>query len=261
MDTAKTVFILGAGASRDAGAPLMWDFLDVADNLWKTGKVDSDSGHYERILRRIGQLQPIYSKAKLDFVNIESVFATFEMAKILQRLPGVQDEDVNDEVKECLKSLKRLISRTLEASIIFKISDGHVYPTQTYDNFSYLLQVLQQNTTPSHSISIITFNYDIALDYALYHRSIPLTYILGESSTRSAIPVLKLHGSLNWGKCTACEEISPFRIDNYISRITPHPISNAITLNIASSLGQLQHTCGQNFENEPILVPPTWNKN
>jgi len=33
----KTVFILGAGASKQSGVPLMGEFLDVEDIIWKGG--------------------------------------------------------------------------------------------------------------------------------------------------------------------------------------------------------------------------------
>lgn len=39
MKMAENVFILGAGASRKAGAPLMKGFLDSAEDLLKKGKV------------------------------------------------------------------------------------------------------------------------------------------------------------------------------------------------------------------------------
>ena len=35
----QVVIILGAGASKAAGAPLMADFLDTAFSLWKTNQV------------------------------------------------------------------------------------------------------------------------------------------------------------------------------------------------------------------------------
>ena len=43
----KTVFILGAGASREAGAPLMFDFLDTAENIMKRGLLcGNDKKHF-----------------------------------------------------------------------------------------------------------------------------------------------------------------------------------------------------------------------
>jgi hypothetical protein len=35
MPFKKNVFLLGAGASADAGAPLMWNFLKVASGLMR----------------------------------------------------------------------------------------------------------------------------------------------------------------------------------------------------------------------------------
>ncbi len=79
---ADTVFILGAGASKEAGAPLMGEFLDVAHNLWKTE--GSTMPAFETVFRGISRLQQVHSKAKLDIQNVESVFAAFEMAKTLR---------------------------------------------------------------------------------------------------------------------------------------------------------------------------------
>lgn len=35
----KTVFILGAGASKEAGAPLMYEFLDFAKELYSSNQI------------------------------------------------------------------------------------------------------------------------------------------------------------------------------------------------------------------------------
>ena len=37
---AKTIFILGAGASREGGAPVMRDFLDRASDIWPVADLD-----------------------------------------------------------------------------------------------------------------------------------------------------------------------------------------------------------------------------
>ena len=37
---AKTIFILGAGASREGGAPVMRDFLDRASDIWALADLD-----------------------------------------------------------------------------------------------------------------------------------------------------------------------------------------------------------------------------
>ena len=71
----SVVFILGAGASRRAGVPLMSNFLDVAYDLWKTGQVDDVKESFESVFEGRELLQQVLSKSRLDIHNIESVFA------------------------------------------------------------------------------------------------------------------------------------------------------------------------------------------
>ena len=77
------VFILGAGASKQAGAPLMANFLDVAHNLWKLGKVKDAEESFKKVFEARAALQSVHSKSSLDIDNIESVFTAFEMANTL----------------------------------------------------------------------------------------------------------------------------------------------------------------------------------
>jgi len=80
----KHVFILGAGASREAGGPLMGDFLDHAEELSHNSDVDHEA--FDLVFRGIKELQVVHSKAFLDINNVESVMAAFEMAKLFGRL-------------------------------------------------------------------------------------------------------------------------------------------------------------------------------
>ena len=68
------VFILGAGASVDAGAPVMKNFLDVADNLWKSGISENAKDDFIDIFKALGKLQLAQAKANIDLNNIEDVF-------------------------------------------------------------------------------------------------------------------------------------------------------------------------------------------
>src|SRR5207253_500176 len=79
----KSIFILGAGASRQAGAPLMSDFLDVATALRRSGRAGDFQAEFDTVFEAIGALQVVHSKARLDITNIESVFAAFEFAQII----------------------------------------------------------------------------------------------------------------------------------------------------------------------------------
>ncbi|MBI3669832.1 MAG: hypothetical protein HY237_08655 [Acidobacteria bacterium] len=115
----ETVFILGAGASKSAGAPLMKNFLDVAYNLRKRPEVGDAAEDFGLVFDGIAELQRAHSKATIDLDNVESVFAAFEMARLLGRLGTFAPE----RIARLRGAMKRVIERTLEASVRFPVSE------------------------------------------------------------------------------------------------------------------------------------------
>jgi dimeric dUTPase (all-alpha-NTP-PPase superfamily) len=71
------VFILGAGASKQAGAPLMKDFIDTARDLYSSNDVDNKNEDFQKVFTAISELQRVHSKSNLDIDNIEAVFFSF----------------------------------------------------------------------------------------------------------------------------------------------------------------------------------------
>ena len=248
----ETVFILGAGASKAAGAPLIGDFLDRASELHKKGEVGDHASDFARVFSGISKLQAVHSKAELDLNNIEAVFAAFDMGKLVGRLPGLE----GDEINQTLVSLKRLIVVTLEFTTQCQVREGQIRPDETYANFVELLERLQ---TSGHSCSVITFNYDIALDYALHFLNARHDYCLSEGEERDGMPLLKLHGSINWARCGQCERIVPWRLGTLgTSDLFGVKL---MRLNLGTDLRNAGLSCcGKEVVPEPVLVPPTWNK-
>ena len=108
----KTVFILGAGASRDSGAPLMNDFLDRARKLYVSGEYgERFREDFERVTGAISDLQKIHSKSELDIYNIEEIFAAFEMAELINKFPG-------ERIRKEEKKRGKKYSKGYEAQII-----------------------------------------------------------------------------------------------------------------------------------------------
>jgi hypothetical protein len=208
----KTVFIIGAGVSKQAGAPLMNDFLDVADRLRKTpGIGDPD---FDLVFHGRDALQAVHSKSNMDLLNLESVFAAFEMAKLLRKLGPLSVE----EVEALPGAMTRVIQRTLEMTIMFPISGGRAKPPHPYAEIGEL--VTQRNKqAPRSKFSFITFNYDFCLDLALYVNSHRIDYCLGPS-VENAVKLLKLHGSLNWSRCPKCKQIVAYRMEEFFQTAT-----------------------------------------
>ncbi len=252
----NTVFVLGAGASKEAGAPLMADFLDVADMLHKSGSVADKGEHFERVFKAIGSLQKVHSKSELDITNIESIFATFEMAKVIQKMPGSDSDDIDS----LIASLKEVICETLEKTIPLSLKGNAIMAPDPYINFVDLIKKLRDDIIPSHNISIITFNYDIACDLALYKGGLGPNYCFDFPTHSSSVPLLKLHGSLNWASCSECNEIVPWDLDKFFKKFSwNNPFDhNQTFLQISRHFNEFIH-CKKQVLPEPVIVPPTWN--
>lgn len=254
------VFILGAGASKEAGAPLMPEFLDVAHDLWKRGGVkEHDITKFQQVFEAISALQSVHSKSQLDIHNVESVFATLEMAITLDKFPLVEKQDL----KRTIEAMKRLISVTIEETMRFPVGNNGVRPPIPYESFADLVQHLREKSLPKHRVSIITFNYDLACDYAFYYAGIPYGYALGEVRSADDILLLKLHGSLNWASERGKEEIFEWQVNEAFPQppqgYMPRNIPEFRHLRASKHLAEIAIT-NHSINPEAILVPPTWNK-
>jgi hypothetical protein len=256
----SVVLILGAGTSKECGAPLMGEFLDVAADLLRAGDVKETKPHFERVFDTIGKLQAVHSKSQLDLTNIESIFTALELGNIIKRLPGVDAE----EIPQCIASLKELIVKTLEIRIRFPTKHSHIGAPRPYDNFTALLEHLRGNARPSHSVSVITFNYDIAADMALFRANLGPDYVIEQAPKRYAqIPLMKLHGSLNWASVVDPTGLKPLHLSNYFQEysIQGWDEEGSCMLPVGSQLVEYFRKREKVEVNpEPVIVPPTWNK-
>ncbi|TNF03459.1 MAG: hypothetical protein EP323_07595 [Gammaproteobacteria bacterium] len=254
------VFILGAGASKQCGAPLMGDFLDVAHRLTRAGEISDINDHFGRVFRAIGALQAVHSKAQLDLTNIESIFTALEISNVLKRLPGFEA----DEIPGVIASLKEVIVKTLESTIDFPTSRSHIGVPKPYEQFAELVRHLRSEAHPNQSVSVITFNYDIAVDMALYQHGMGPDYgIPPTSRSHNPVSLFKLHGSLNWAQRKDSGGVYPLQLDQYFDkyRIQSWEERGSCKIPIGSQLREYysKHT-DIDVELEPVIVPPTWNK-
>ncbi len=252
---ADVVFILGAGASQQGGAPVMSSFLDKARRLLFTGAVQGRAQDFARVFEAIGKLQAVHSKAQdLDITNVESVFAAFEMAKLLSRMPGYGAGDID----ALIAAFKTVIAYTLESTLNFSERQAGALPAAP-DPYPQFVQMVRESreALPPYRHAILTFNYDLALDYALYREGIPVRYFLDESDPPAGLPLLKLHGSLNWVG-DAAGGIAPWRMD----RLMAGPATEIFRREPGSAprLCTTARILDRPSGGHPVIVPPTWNK-
>jgi len=253
----KTLFILGAGASRQAGGPLMSDFLDRAEEIYSVQRkaISGAEAAFEDVFSAISELRTVHFKSFLDLDNIEVLFGAIEMAQTLGKLANRKPESI-EKLRE---SMITLVFKTLECAIEFPVEKGHIGSPPPYGVFAASIRDLTRSDRPPHlrpELAFLTFNYDLALDVSLSSHEIPYDYWLPSQARSGKCPYLKLHGSVNWGTCRKCEAIVP-RDVTAVTRILHLP--DRVYLPLGSRLGEESH-CDQPLSGPPVLIPPTWDK-
>lgn len=263
---ADAVFILGAGASKDCGAPLMANFLDVADDLRLRGKTGTDAEHFERVFKSIAALKSVQAQLTLDTYDLEKVFSAFEMGAMIGRLGTIEQVD---DIEKTRTAMTRLIARTLQETVLFQFARNRLAPPQSYSQFVELLVKARDPSATRNPLrpGIITLNYDLALDFALHWHRVQFSYGIQEAELgASVLPLLKLHGSLNWGSCPKCEAyVACYDLGAFFTKYSFTPSFDdkprEVKLDLGERLQDLRHdACLTTFHNEPLVVPPTWNK-
>ena len=257
----KTLFIFGAGASKPGGAPLMADFLDRADALYRKREIVRYSDNalaFHAVFNAISELGGIYAKAHLDLDNIETLFGTIEMAQVISRFGPKRVEDI----AALRQSIVTVIVQTLESSLRFPVQEGQLHAPYPYDELVKTLRGFktEYGSLTIQNFSFITFNYDVGLDYALNRYFGGLNYCLSDNSSDSQhYRYLKLHGSTNWGFCDSCKKVIPIDFDDVNSNGGYDEETKYIQFEMSSHLGFKQH-CDKPLGGSPVIIPPTWNK-
>ena len=236
----------------------MWDFLDMAHDTRYSENLSKDSREaFDRVFHALAQLQVVHAKASLDLDNIESVFAVFEMAHLLGK-PSSIDPVL---LVQLGPSIRHLIVRTLEARIRFVRSKDEYLPPVCYQR---LAEIVKGSVARySHKPTVITFNYDVALDHAYHIGRMAASYSIG-ASQHTAYPLLKLHGSMNWLRCEDCNCIRPVAMaELFEGNGSPWHASGGY--GYLHLLKRLTHAracdaCKGSWDPIPVIVPPTWDK-
>jgi hypothetical protein len=140
--------------------------------------------------------------------------------------------------------------------------DGFIAST-AYRQLATLLHNFRQQ---SSSVAVITFNYDVAMQLALYYAGLEFSYCLGGTQVQSdAIPLLKLHGSINWGATNSGTD-APIRdcpiawLDNseyYQTCLIREPNAQSHSLHVGSRFFDYLRKSGHSDVKEaPVIVPP-----
>lgn len=258
----KYAFFLGAGASKSCGAPLQGELFKE----YFTARQEKHKNHcgYDvehDMEREIATLFLFLFGINVDNANLATInFPTFEEVLGLIDLAIMRKQafknfegahhnlNSDNRLEKCRQYLTYLM-----ASILYdKLSS-------VQNNHKDLVQVLEKTNNLKDCIFLST-NYDILIDNALSEMSSCYperyapdygfefaNYALDKDIVR--VPLYKLHGSLNWLYCPACDTMSlTVNEKGVIYLIRPERDPQKIICSQCESL------------KESVIIPPTYFK-
>jgi hypothetical protein len=275
--TDRNIYILGAGFSAAANAPLLYNFLDKSRELLD----DPDSGldnversEFETVFEFRRKMAQAREKVKIDLDNIEQLFGLVEMQ---QRLNNDDSNARAATVYLIAKTLELTISKANNRQEIWlvanpsmpgsdellrsydsKINTGFNPPKFGFDMYDFFARLIGGQFDPEskrahRKDTVITFNYDLVLDHAFMRAGIPISYRLPPQhlsgpgvNNENGFSLLKLHGSTNWGICSKCKRNILVLLDKVSS--SPGTFRNM----------ECEKCQVRSFQ--PMLVPPSWDK-
>lgn len=261
----RNVYILGAGFSAAAGMPLMQDFMSSMRDLQASPTLDGASrkGVYaiDRLLKKRAALAKARDKVKLDLDNIEQLLGLIDAQAVIEGYQGLTQiqSDIRKAIS-CILDPQRIRSVLMRFQVRpefhrilsnlglidihhdrYNSSENHV-EINPYHLFAAIItgQLDEQYDRQASDI-VISFNYDLVLEESLrkfewYAQYFPQTTATDpqhrqrfEHKDRHT-PLLKLHGSINWGM-----NKDGIYIENPMKLIDKDVLY-------------------------PVITPPTWNK-
>jgi hypothetical protein len=201
------------------------------------------------------RLRVIHATSVVNLWNIEEVFGLVEMGRLVSRLPSTPPE----EVGALADATKVVLAQTVELCCQFERVSGRWVPPSAYLDIAKAVG-LRENRGPGTD-ALITFNYDLALDYALQWSHVQSSYCL-DNERQTGVPLLKLHGSLNWAWCPICKRVHAEPLATVLDRSPrQEPYQDGSRRPILSTrLLKRRCPCVSTAPLDVGIVPPTWNK-
>jgi hypothetical protein len=234
----NNVILFGAGASADAGIPMLDSFVDKMWEYATRGKVGDKviSNEDREILIEANQI-----RIDLEKYGMRAFFDNRNLEDILSLLSF---EALADGERKKYEIMVKAVARTIELSCAFQYANQIPKEPQSGGLYHSFWQCLLEDQIRGALPALITFNYDLVFERTLWeyfhfldihnrdrrNRSVGLNYNYGiynftmrgerhrydlgnlnfrdgemavfdwENEGEIKIPYLKLHGSLNWDR-------------------------------------------------------------
>ncbi|MFZ5813795.1 MAG: hypothetical protein ACOY93_00650 [Bacillota bacterium] len=225
------LYIFGAGASAAECAPATRDFLARAYQ-YLAPAFDEQVEQVWRFLEEVFEV-PVDGPGAFDALPaVDEVISLVDWSLHVDQGLGPHYDPAR--LYQVRRALEHLLCATLDAALDRRTPAAH----SPHARFAHALR-----ERPAGSYALLSLNYDTLLDDALLASGLPPDY--GLDAPTGGPLLLKLHGSLNWAHCPACDQIEVAR--EQVAHLLPRVAGLACS------------RCG-NRRLVGVIISPTWLK-
>ena len=223
----KTVYVLGAGFSVDAGAPMQAAIIGEAFRLHKINDQNFDDKRFDEFTSFIRE-QLNVSKDHFADIDLEDIFTPLD--RCLSESSQFRGIGL-DQIMKVRESVFYVVGRTIQL-LLNETDKSKEYINKFADYLTKKSSIRTgENYRKEDPVSVISTNWDILLDNSIYqslqsNKSYEgvvdyCCYISSKDESDTTImpgleklgkggfnvKLLKLHGSLNWLQCPRCARL------------------------------------------------------
>lgn len=183
----KTIYVLGAGFSKEAGFPLISEFTDI-----------KKIRQFRKLLSRSSQKR--FDKISSYFLDrIKNNYCDDNIESVLNHVSVANYLYMESETKGTKSYSSEQISDDLLWYIV-KILQERSKQKIPAIYHQFVKKIFENNDT------LISFNYDLIIENILEKLSINCDYGTERTPITNSVFLMKMHGSVNWTYCKNCKK-------------------------------------------------------
>ncbi len=266
-----TAFIFGAGASKDAGIPLLANFVRIMRQVTsrcrtKNGPLSAEDKEVFRLAMEVMyELDSYHGRAEFDDSNLEDLLSILSFDAL------GQDNANKDKLERMVWAIARTIELTCEVKHDGKLTSSQSSGDSHYRRFWYPL--FRQFAASGEMPTIISLNYDLVLERSLFQRLIS-DATFPDNFDADGI-VLKYNYSLLPDYCYKIRR-RPFQTEtgiewaSFLETCSLSDLKKPLTIEILKLHGSLNfpvqgpiatsNIAPTNVVDYPLIIPPIANK-
>lgn len=201
----KIVFMLGAGASKPepSNIPTINEMLGVIVSKLPPTENPMTDKIKEWSSREDVTIEDIMTAGYLSSQLVGDMTLNNLVGEIIYRTPTRRETRRIPELRDIgyVISFKDLVDRifSIVSGIMIKADSNTVHES---------IAELVKNRKDDFEFQILTTNYDVCIEKALQKQKMKPTYLGIEEG--NGIPIVKIHGSINWFYCEGCQDLIIF---------------------------------------------------